>query len=110
MWRRKLPKHDFQFDKIEWVDDVDGGAVGKFYGTYIALEAWGTEDSPVWTIVFGQSQYGYQRGGRDGERTLDDIKKIAQDDAEHRMIRMYKKAKDTIAFFEARNIVKETEK
>lgn len=94
----------YKFDPVKWKDDEDGGAVGNFYGTKITLEAHGHDDDPRWTIVFGNSQYGYERGGRDGERTLSDIKQIAEEDARHRAIRRYEDAKDTVAMFNAQHV------
>jgi len=95
---------DYHFDPMTWTDNEDGGSTGNFYGTRVALEAHGYEDDPRWTIVFGNSRYGYERGGRDGERTLDDIKKIAETDARNRAIQQYERALDTVAHFERRHI------
>ena len=97
----------YHFNPVQWKDDEDGGAVGNFYGTKIALEAHGHDDDPRWTIVFGNSQYGYERGGRDGERTLDDIKRIAENDAQGRAQSAYESALNTVAVFEKRHLITE---
>lgn len=98
---------EYVFDPIQWKDDKDGGSIGNFYGTKVELEAHGHDDDPRWTIAFGNSQYGYERGGRDGERTLDDIKKIAEEDAQHRAIHRYGHAKSVVTLFEKRHLITE---
>lgn len=94
----------YYFKPATWVDDEDGGSVGSFYGNKIALEAHGHDNDPRWTIVFGNSRYGYERGGRANERTLADVKKIAETDARHRIVSAYETAKDTVARFEKNHI------
>lgn len=99
---------EYHFNPMTWVDDEDGGSIGNFYVTRVALEAHGCAGDPRWTIVFGNSQYGYERGGRDGERTLDDIKRIAENDAQGRAQSAYESALNTVATFERRHLLTET--
>lgn len=94
----------YRFEPMTWTDDEDGGSVGKFYGTKVALEAHGYAHDPRWTVVFDNSQYGYERGGRDGERTLADIKAIAEADARGRAESRYERALRTVAVFESRHL------
>lgn len=102
-----MPDAQYHFDPIQWQDDQDGGAVGYFYGTLVLLEAGGSAHGPVWTVSFANERYGYQRGARDGERTLADIKAIAEADAQARAIGAYERAKDTVARFRKRHLGKE---
>lgn len=94
----------YYFNPMTWKDDEDGGSVGDFYGTQVRLEGGGG----LWVIVVGNEQYGYQRGGRDGERTLDDIKRIAENDAQGRAQSAYESALNTVATFEGRHLLTET--
>ncbi|QGH74959.1 hypothetical protein MAL1_00213 [Bacteriophage DSS3_MAL1] len=92
-----IAPEDLTFQPVKWTDNEDGGSVGNFHGNRIALEAHGKEGDPRWTIVFGNSQYGYERGGRDGERTLADIKRIAEEDGKHRIRTAYEHALRVVA-------------
>ena len=94
---------EYIFKPIEWVDDADGGAVGTFYGTRVELEV--HNSNPMeWCICIGQDRYGYVRGGRDGERTLDDVKQIAFQDVCERKIIRYRQSKAFVEYFERTHI------
>jgi hypothetical protein len=69
---------DLKFEPTHWTDDADGGSKGVMNGSRVSLEYFGTDKDPQWIVVRGNRDRGYTRGGRDGERTLDDVKAIAE--------------------------------
>lgn len=88
------------FDEPVW-HERDGEVRCTFNGTLITIEMYG-RDEPLFTIVFNNDTHGYQRGGRDGERTLDDIKKIAIADAKERHFVAYERARARVDYWELR--------
>ena len=83
-----LKPEELKFPPVVWTDHESGGAGGTLCGYTVRIEAWG-RDEPMWTIVIGDHRYGYERGGRDGERTLDEIKAIAEGDLHDSLRRRY---------------------
>ncbi len=87
--------------KPEWVTLDDGYLhVLDYYNGGIKIE--GGEDSKTWCIIprWWQSGFGYQRGGRDGERTLRDIKSIAEEDLKYYLSEKYSEAKRLVDYWE----------
>ena len=88
------------FGEATWTDDQDGGSVGYLHGRKMTLESHGTLDTPMWTIVLDNDQYGFQRGNRGSERTLADIKKIAIESCKYRIESRYQSALSIIEWTE----------
>lgn len=87
--------------KPEWVTYDDGFShVLEYYNGRIKID--GGEDSKTWCIIPGwwQNGYGYERGGRDGERTLNDIKRIAEEDLKDYLSAEYYAAKRLVDYWE----------
>mgnify|MGYP000159101582 FL=1 len=91
-----IKPEDLVFPPVVWTDDQDGGSVGALQGNIIHIQPQGHAGDPYWTIVHDNSKYGYQRGGRDGERTLDQIKGIAEANTQDRIRSSYESALRTI--------------
>lgn len=87
--------------KPEWVTLDDGYLhVLEYYNGRIKIE--GGEDSVTWCIIPGwwESGLGYLRGGRDGERTLNDIKRMAEKDLKGYLSAKHAAAKQLVSYWE----------
>ena len=86
-----------KFPEVKWQLSREDTAVGWLFDIKMTIEFWSNPDKPLWTLIINNSNYGYQRGGRDGERTLGDIKKIAEEDMQALYTIRYENALDKLA-------------
>jgi transglutaminase-like putative cysteine protease len=94
----------FRFKPTVWTDDAHGGSEGIFHGRSVRLEAYGDEGDLHWTIIRDNRRYDYTRGGKKGERTLDDVKAIAEKDMRDNARKRYERAKSLVEYTERNHL------
>ena len=98
---------EYTFKPMTWTDNEDGGSVGSFHGKKVYIEVHGKNaDRTFWGVFDNPNENGCLRGGRDGERTLDDIKRLVEEEERDRAIRRYENAKIDIVLFESQHMAK----